>query len=142
MNPQHLDIAIHLGSAWAAGSLVGAERSFQRKMERYWSLRWLAQEGITECGATVRRGQNIKLDHLPLLLPLPSLPSDVLPGQRVKVSLGEQNLISLSIDCRYLSTIAGTVEDFPDDEEEVVPPEVPTESVAVAGEGANEGVSD
>ncbi|WP_043744579.1 MgtC/SapB family protein [Paramagnetospirillum magneticum] len=28
MNPQHLEIALHLGSAWAAGSLVGAERSF------------------------------------------------------------------------------------------------------------------
>lgn len=28
MTPQHIDIAIHLGSAWAAGSLVGLERSF------------------------------------------------------------------------------------------------------------------
>lgn len=28
MNPQNVEIAIHLGSAWAAGSLVGLERSF------------------------------------------------------------------------------------------------------------------
>ncbi|RAU21370.1 magnesium transporter MgtC [Paramagnetospirillum kuznetsovii] len=28
MTPQHMDIAIHLASAWGAGSLVGLERSF------------------------------------------------------------------------------------------------------------------
>ncbi|MEY4591862.1 MAG: hypothetical protein RIR18_757 [Pseudomonadota bacterium] len=95
-----------------------AYADFQRRMERYWSLRWLAQEGVTECEATVRRGQNIKLDHLPLLLPLPSLPSDVQPGQKIRVSLGEQNLLNLSIDCRYLSTLAGPLEVITDELEE------------------------
>jgi exoribonuclease II len=97
-----------------------AYAEFQRKMERYWSLRWLAQEGVTECEATVRRGQNIKIDHLPILIPLPSLPSDVQPGQRIRISVGEQNLLNLSLDCRYLSTLEGTVTGVADEEEDVV----------------------
>jgi exoribonuclease-2 len=95
-----------------------AYADFQRRMERYWSLRWLTQQGVTECEATVRRGQNIKLDHLPLLLPLPSLPSDVQAGQKIRVSLGEQNLLNLTIDCRYLSTLAGPPELIADELEE------------------------
>jgi hypothetical protein len=45
-----------------------AYADFQRLMERYWCLRWLQQNDIREIGATVRREQQVKLDHLPLLV--------------------------------------------------------------------------
>lgn len=83
-----------------------AYADFQRQMERYWCLRWLQQEGVTEIAATVRREQTAKLDHLPLLLRLPSLPAELLPGQRVLLAVSGMDLLSLELDCRYLSTLA------------------------------------
>ena len=64
-----------------------AYADFQRVMERYWCLRWLQQHGVSEIDATVRREQLVKLDHLPLMLRVPSLPTDLLPGQRVHLAL-------------------------------------------------------
>ncbi|MCX8146679.1 MAG: RNB domain-containing ribonuclease, partial [Azovibrio sp.] len=45
-----------------------AYAEFQRQLERYWCLRWLAQENIAQIEASVRREDWVKLDHLPLLL--------------------------------------------------------------------------
>ncbi|MDR2677906.1 MAG: RNB domain-containing ribonuclease, partial [Zoogloeaceae bacterium] len=42
-----------------------AYAEFQRKMERYWCLRWLQQEKKQEVGATVRRDELVKFDELP-----------------------------------------------------------------------------
>ena len=64
-----------------------AYADFQRLMERYWCLRWLQQHGLTEVDATVRREQLVKIDHLPLMLRVPSLPGDLPPGQRVHLSI-------------------------------------------------------
>ena len=83
-----------------------AYADFQRRMERYWCLRWLSQQGVTEIAATVRREQSVKLDHLPLLLRVPSLPADLQAGQRVLLAVGEMDLLGLDLDCRYLSTLA------------------------------------
>ena len=44
-----------------------AYADFQRTMERYWCLRWLAQEARTTIDATVRHNELVKLDALPLL---------------------------------------------------------------------------
>ncbi len=94
-----------------------AYADFQRQMERYWCLRWLRQEGVTEIAATVRREQSVKLDHLPLLLRVPSLPADLSPGQRVFLSVADMDLLSLELDCRYLSTLAeADPEDAADEE--------------------------
>ncbi|HRE17046.1 MAG TPA: RNB domain-containing ribonuclease [Rhodocyclaceae bacterium] len=83
-----------------------AYAEFQRQMERYWCMRWLQQHGVTEIEATVRREQQVKIDHLPLLLRLPSLPADLAPGQRVRVSIGTLDLLGLEIECRYLAMLA------------------------------------
>jgi exoribonuclease-2 len=81
-----------------------AYAEFQRGMERYWSLRWLRQEGIETIGAVVRRENLVKLDRLPLLLRVASLPESK-PGQRVRLAIEAVDFLALELDCRYLETL-------------------------------------
>lgn len=74
-------------------------------MERYWCLRWLQQHGITEVDATVRREQLVKIDHLPLLLRVPSLPGELPPGQRVHLAVESIDLLAPEFSCRFLSLL-------------------------------------
>ncbi|MCL2344935.1 MAG: RNB domain-containing ribonuclease [Desulfobulbus sp.] len=82
-----------------------AYNDFQRLMERYWCLRWLQQRGISEIDATVRREQLVKLDHLPLLLRVPSLPADLPPGQRVHLAVAEIDLLGPELACRFVGLL-------------------------------------
>ena len=84
-----------------------AYADFQRLMERYWCLRWLQQEQVSEIGATVRREQLVKLDHLPLLLRIPSLPADLPAGQRVQLAVESIDLLGPEVSCRFLALQAG-----------------------------------
>ncbi len=79
----------------------GAYADFQRLMERYWCLRWLQQQGVTEIDATVRREQQVKLDHLPLLLRVPSLPADLGQGARVRLVVENIDLLAPEVVCRF-----------------------------------------
>jgi exoribonuclease-2 len=85
-----------------------AYADFQRLMERYWSLRWLQQHDIREIDATVRREQQVKLDHLPLLLRLPSVPAELGAGQRVRLTVESIDLLAPEVACRYLATLGDT----------------------------------
>ena len=103
-----------------------AYAEFQRGMERYWCLRWLQQEGINQINATVRREALVKLDHLPMLLRVPSLP-ELPPGQRVCLSIEGMDELTLDLNCRYQETlnvpvVPGTsaTEPAPDNEAESV----------------------
>ncbi|MBS1189123.1 MAG: Ribonuclease [Rhodocyclaceae bacterium] len=91
---------------------------FQRQMERYWCLRWLRQEGVTEIDATVRREQNVKLDHLPLFVRVPSLPADAVTGQRVRLVVEGMDLLSLELGCRHLQVLADSAATLGAEEEE------------------------
>jgi exoribonuclease II len=73
---------------------------FQRSMERYWCLRWLLQENVTLSGATVARENLVKLDSIPLIVKVPSLP-DLPPLTRVEVEVGEIDLLDLTVTCHY-----------------------------------------
>jgi len=66
---------------------------------------WLQQHGITEIDATVRREQLVKLDHLPVLLRVPSLPGDLPPAQRVRLAVETLDLLAPEITCRFLSLL-------------------------------------
>src|SRR5574343_398386 len=79
----------------------GAYADFQHLMERYWCLRWLQQHGVSEIDATVRREQLVKLDHLPLMLRVPSLPADLAPGQRVHLAVERIDLLAPEGACRF-----------------------------------------
>jgi exoribonuclease-2 len=81
---------------------------FQDRMERYWCLRWLLQEGVEETKAMVMRENLVRFDALPLTLRLADLPA-VPPGSRVRVRVGAIDLLEETIECHY----AGAVEETP-----------------------------
>ncbi len=96
-----------------------AYAEFQRGMERYWSLRWLKQEGLETIDATVRREDLVKFDHLPLLQRVPSI-TGAKPGQRVRLKIEAIDLLTLGFSCRYLETLGETlvtVDDLDDESE-------------------------
>jgi exoribonuclease-2 len=71
---------------------------FQSRMERYWSLRWLLQEGIGVAGAQVVRDNLLRLHRVPLYLRIPGLPA--LPaGAEVQLEVGEIDLLEAEIRC-------------------------------------------
>ena len=86
-------------------------------MERYWCLRWLQQHGVSEIDATVRREQLVKLDHLPLLLRVPSLPADIGPGRRVRLAIEAIDLLGPELSCRYLSVMEEVLPEPVEEEE-------------------------
>jgi exoribonuclease-2 len=73
-----------------------AYNGFQNGMERYWTLQYLRQEGVTELTATLIKDNLVRADTLPLVLPV--LGADGLPrGAHVRVKLGEIDDITLDI---------------------------------------------
>ena len=72
----------------------------QDRLEHYWCLRWLLQEGVTETTATVIREGVVRFDHLPLVVRLPGCPS-----RRPRRGSGSPSaaidLIAATLECRY-----------------------------------------
>ncbi len=81
-----------------------AYAEFQRHMERYWCLRWLEQKGVTEIEGTVRKENLVKLDPLPLMQRVPSLP-ELSMGQRVKLNVESWDTLSLELNLRFVAVI-------------------------------------
>ncbi|MBA3032044.1 MAG: RNB domain-containing ribonuclease [Gammaproteobacteria bacterium] len=65
---------------------------FQRGMERYWCLRWLAQENVTTVDAQVLKENIVRLDHLPLVLKASGMPT-LERGVRVRLAVSEIDLL-------------------------------------------------
>lgn len=73
---------------------------FQEKMEYYWCLRWLQQEGVSVCEATVVREGLVKLRQLPLYVRVSSLP-DLPSGTAVIVQIESIDLVDSSLHVVY-----------------------------------------
>tara|TARA_R110001583_G_scaffold195503_3_gene374500 strand:- start:14751 stop:16649 length:1899 start_codon:yes stop_codon:yes gene_type:complete len=87
---------------------------FQRRMERYWCLRWLRQAKPEAVEAKVMRDNLVRLEAIPLILKVPSLPPQ-LPGSRVRLIIEGSDLVDVEVSARYLTTLS---EPDPDQEEE------------------------
>jgi exoribonuclease-2 len=74
---------------------------FQRRMERYWCLRWLLQENINTTSAQVLKESLVGLDRLPLAIRVPSLP-EMPPETHVEVKISKIDLLELTCDARYM----------------------------------------
>jgi len=74
---------------------------FQRSMERYWCLRWLLQENISTIGAQVLRENLVRLDHLPLVVRVCSLP-ELLPETNIEVEISQIDLLELTFDAKFV----------------------------------------
>ncbi len=73
-----------------------AYNGYQGAMERFWTLQYLQQNGITELEATVFKDNMVRADTLPLVLPI--MVAQNLPrGARVRVRLGDMDLITLDV---------------------------------------------
>ncbi len=77
---------------------------FQRNMERYWCLRWLQQENITQFEVTVIRENLVRLSNLPLVGRIPSLP-ECASNSRATLELTEVDLLELSFNARFVALI-------------------------------------
>ncbi len=75
---------------------------FQRAMERYWCLRWLLQENIHIISAQVIKENLVKLDRIPLLVRVPSLPPQTLPGTCVELEISEIDLLERNLTTKFL----------------------------------------
>jgi exoribonuclease-2 len=79
----------------------GVYGEFQRSMERYWCLRWLLQEKIQTINAQVIKENLVKLDHIPLVTRVASLP-EIAPGAYVKLRLSEVDLLERTFHAEFL----------------------------------------
>jgi exoribonuclease-2 len=78
-----------------------AYAEFQRGMERYWCLRWLQQQGAATVSAQVLREALARLDTIPLVARVPSLPE--LPrGAHVRLSIEGIDLLEAELRLRDL----------------------------------------
>jgi len=72
----------------------------QERMERYWCLRWLVQEGVAECPATVIRENLVRFAQVPLVVRLPDMPSSA-SDTPVRIAIGRIDLLAMTVECRY-----------------------------------------
>ena len=73
-----------------------AYNGFQAGIERYWTLKYLQQNSITELTATFFKDNLVRADDLPLVLP--AVGAQGLPrGARVRIKLGEIDEITLDV---------------------------------------------
>jgi exoribonuclease-2 len=77
---------------------------FQDRMEHYWCLRWLVQEGITETTASVIRDNLVRFDRMPLILRLADLPPQP-PEAVVRVAIARIDLVNATLECRCAGTV-------------------------------------
>lgn len=97
-------------------ALLGSLRAFevtyarydehQRGMETYWTLRWLLQEAIKTLDAAVLRENLVRVDGLPLVLRVSSLPA-LDPGARVRLEITGVDLIERTLGCTFRQTLDG-----------------------------------
>ena len=73
-----------------------AYNGFQQGIERFWTLRWVAQQGLQEIDASVMKDGLVRADTLPLVFRLPG--TDKLPrGSRVRARVTGMDLLTLEL---------------------------------------------
>jgi exoribonuclease-2 len=82
-----------------------AYAEFQRMMERYWCLRWLRQRAEPEITARVLRDNVVRIDRMPMVVKVPSMPLQ-LPGAQVRLALEGTDLVDLDLNARHLATLS------------------------------------
>ncbi len=80
----------------AFDTAYSAYNGYQGAMERFWTLRYMQQHGITELVATVFKENMVRADDIPLVLPV--MGAQGLPrNAKVRIQLGEIDLITLDV---------------------------------------------
>ena len=126
-------------SSFEAAYTLYAE--FQERLERYWCLRWLRQEGVNRVGATVLKPDLLRLDDMPLLTRVVGLPM-LDRGQRVELDVLGIDEVDLTVELRLhrvLQEEAGRIDELDEEAAELAetnggePTAVPTPDLPQAG---------
>ncbi|WP_427184114.1 ribonuclease catalytic domain-containing protein [Bordetella bronchialis] len=105
--PRDADLFAIIGAFDAQYAAWG---EFQNTMERYWCLRWLAQQGVTRARASVLRDDLVRLNDAPLVTRVGGLPA--LPrGAQVEIDLLERDELTLEVQCRFVGELAAAPAD-------------------------------
>ena len=105
--PKDTDLFAIISSFDAAYSAYNA---FQAGIERYWTLKYLQQNSISELTATAFKDTLVRADELPLVLPAAG--AQGLPrGARVRVRLGEIDQITLDVHSTVIERLDAEPED-------------------------------
>jgi exoribonuclease-2 len=80
----------------AFDAAYSAYSGYQGAMERFWTLKFLQQNGITELVASVFKENMVRAEELPLVLPVLGA-RDLPRGARVRVKLGDIDEITLDV---------------------------------------------
>jgi len=101
-----------------------AYNDFQHGIERFWTLRWIEQNGVTELEAAVMKGGLVRAETLPLVFRVPGT-EDWPRGARLRARVAGIDLLTLDLH----ATLVARIEDEPpeavaevDDEAEAVGP--------------------
>jgi len=90
-----------------------AYNGFQAGIERYWTLKYLQQNNITELVATAFKDNLLRADELPLVLPAAG--AQGLPrGAKVRVRLGEIDEITLDVSGTVIERLDAETDESPD----------------------------
>ncbi|MBQ0944686.1 RNB domain-containing ribonuclease [Ideonella sp. 4Y16] len=84
-----------------------AYNGFQQAIERFWTMRWLAQNGVTELDAAVMKDGLVRAETLPLVFK--ALGCEPLPrGTRVRVRVTGLDLLTLEVHASLLTRLDAT----------------------------------
>lgn len=90
-----------------------AYNEFQTRMERYWCLQYLIQEGVGEIDATVWRENLVRLESLPYMTKVHSLPA-MKPGSKVRLSVQKVDTLLMELECKFLHLIEEVTQEAPE----------------------------
>jgi exoribonuclease-2 len=110
------------GIITAFESAYGAYNTHQASMERFWTLQYLSQNALAELDATVIKSfpgepALARADHLPLVFSVIGAPT-LERGSRVRVRIGDMDLIALDIHAQFIESLIQTQEATPTEEDE------------------------
>lgn len=94
-----------------------AYNGYQGAIERYWTLKYVQQQGLTELVATVFKENMVRADEIPLVLPVLGA-KDMPRGARVRVRLGDIDEVSLDVSGTVLERLDAAPEADSEDSEE------------------------
>jgi exoribonuclease-2 len=77
---------------------------FQQRMERYWCLQYLIQEDVREVTATVWRENLVRLDGMPYMTKVHSLP-ELPAGERVRLKVEKVDPLMMDLYCKFQGKI-------------------------------------
>jgi exoribonuclease-2 len=93
----------------AFDAAYSAYADFQSNMERYWCLRWLAQQDARQVDAVVLKDEVLRLVDIPLIVRLPGMPQAA-RGTQVRLDLLRWDEIDLSVEARVLEIASASAE--------------------------------